>query len=484
MSDANFPPLTEVTTPRWLSRRMLALAAAAILTAGCALVCAGALLTALLQSPSPQPVTIIVGDTAQQAETRAATVADLLNELGITLNAGDDVSPPLDNPIAPNLLVRVERSRPVTITVDDVPQTVQTTFDSPFDILKSAGVAVGPFDRVRIDGTTATLSQMLVWPVPVTHIQVQHAVAVQIDDGGQQRTIQTTSATVGEALFEAGVTLYLADTVTPDINTALTGDTTITIQRSRPVTIIADGVSLETRSQGTTVASALADAGVTLLGLDYSIPAEASPLRPGMHIRVIRVTETVEARQDVLPFETVYQADSNLELDQRQVLQEGQNGIQQTNIRIRYENGIEVSRQEESSTIASEPVNRVITYGTRIVLRVIDTPEGPREYWRRLRMYATIYYPEALGGDNVTATGRRLTKGVVASDPKVIPYDTQLYVPDYGVGVMADTGMPTPRLWIDLGYDDDNWIPWSRWVDVYLLTPVPETINYFLPYSD
>lgn len=463
---------------------MVALITAALLVVGCAVVCVGALLTALLQSAPPLPVTIIVGSTARQAVTHAATVADLLNEAGVAVNAGDNVTPPLSSPITPHLLVRVERSRPVTITVDGVPQTLQTTFANPFDILKSVGVTVGAYDRVQVDGTAASLIQLLVWPVPATQINVQHAATVRINDGSRERTIQTTSATIGEALFEAGVTLYLADTVTPDINTPITGDTTVTIQRSRPVTIIADGVSLETRSQGTTVASALTDAGVTLLGLDYSIPAEDSPLRPGMHIRVIRVTETVEARQDVIPFETVYQADANLELDQRRVLQEGQNGIRRTNIRIRYENGSEVSREEESSAVVSEPVNRVVAYGTRIVLRTIDTPEGPREYWRKLRMYATIYYPEALGGDATTATGRKLTKGVVASDPDVIPYGTQLYVPDYGVGVMADTGMPTSRLWIDLGYDDDNWIPWSRWVEVYLLTPVPEEINYLLPYTD
>jgi hypothetical protein len=31
-----------------------------------------------------------------------------------------------------------------------------------------------------------------------------------------------------------------------------------------------------------------------------------------------------------------------------------------------------------------------------------------------------------------------------------------------------------------LGYDDDNLVLWYRWVDVYLLTPVPERINYIL----
>jgi 3D (Asp-Asp-Asp) domain-containing protein len=126
-------------------------------------------------------------------------------------------------------------------------------------------------------------------------------------------------------------------------------------------------------------------------------------------------------------------------------------------------------------------VNHIIGYGTNIVLRTIDTPEGPRQYWRRLRMYATSYHPAALGGDNVTATGRILTKGIVASDPRVIAYGNTLYIPGYGEGVMADTGSARSGLWIDLGYDDANWVSWSRWVDVYLLAPVPDNIRYLLP---
>jgi 3D (Asp-Asp-Asp) domain-containing protein len=57
-----------------------------------------------------------------------------------------------------------------------------------------------------------------------------------------------------------------------------------------------------------------------------------------------------------------------------------------------------------------------------------------------------------------------------------------LYVEGYGVGVAADTGAPRSyRLWIDLGYDDASWINWHRYVDVYLLTPVPQNIVYMLP---
>ncbi len=268
----------------------------------------------------------------------------------------------------------------------------------------------------------------------------------------------------------------------PNSDTAIAANMTIAIHRSSPISIVADGVTLETRTQGHTVADGLTSAGVTLMGLDYSIPDEESVLQPGIVIRVIRVTEQIEVEQTVIPFETVYQADGGLELDQQIVAQEGQNGIQQTNIRVRYENGVEVSREAESTAVATEPINRVVSYGTNVVIRTLDTPDGPVQYWRHLRLYATSYHPAALGGDDVTATGRRLTKGIVGIDPTVIPYGTQLYVPGYGVGIAADTGGPrSTRLWIDLGYDDENWVSWSKPVDVYLLTPIPAEIDYILP---
>ncbi len=128
-----------------------------------------------------------------------------------------------------------------------------------------------------------------------------------------------------------------------------------------------------------------------------------------------------------------------------------------------------------------EAVNEVVAYGTAIVLRTVETPDGPREYWRRIRMYATSYRP--VDGDNVTGTGEILRKGIVAVVPGVIPYFTEVYVPGYGIGLVADSGggLPNSDLWIDLGYSEDDYQSWHQYVDVYLLTPVPERINYILP---
>jgi 3D (Asp-Asp-Asp) domain-containing protein len=255
----------------------------------------------------------------------------------------------------------------------------------------------------------------------------------------------------------------------------------VSIRRASPITIIADGVSLETRTRGDTVSDALADGGVALMGLDYAIPGEDARVVPGMSIRVIRVTEDVLLEQEHIPYETVFQPDDMLELDQRRLAQAGQNGITRTHIRVRYEDGVEVSRESETTTVVQEATDEIVAYGTMIVLRTVGTPDGPREYWRRIRMYATSYHP--VNGDNITGTGEILRKGIVAVVPGTIPYFTEVYVPGYGIGLVADSGggLPNSDLWIDLGYTEDDYVSWHEYVDVYLLTPVPERINYILP---
>lgn len=476
------PPLSPAVTRPFRYRALLAALVSLLALLACALVC-GAVLTLNLLQPQPtKPATVIVAGIGYQIQTSSQTVGDLLREFSIPLNTGDTVSPAPEATVVAGTVVRVERARIVTVTVDGVAQPVNTVFTNPMDILRASGVTVGAKDHVLVDGTLTDTADLLVWPVPVTAITVQRAVPVQIIDGNQSTSIETTAPTVGEALFEAGTTLFLADEVQPSLNEPITPDLVISIHRSQPISVVADGVTLETRTQGATVADALIGAGVILNGLDYAIPTEDSPLQPGMSIRVIRVTEKVEVEQAVLGFEVVYQPDPAMELDQKVILQEGQKGIQETNIRIRYENGVEVGRTPEETVLARAPINRIIAYGTNIVLRTIDTPDGPREYWRVLRMYTTSYHPAALGGDDVTATGRKLTKGVVGINPKIIPYDTQVYVAGYGIGIAGDTGGPRKfALWIDLGYDDANWVSWSKYSDVYLLTPLPANIVYLLP---
>ncbi len=427
-------------------------------------------------------VTVVADGAAQTIQTPPATVADALKIAGVALNDGDRIAPALDTLLEENLVIRIARARSVFLMVDGETTPLWTPLTNPAEILASAGVQVGSEDSVQIDGTESDFDALSQWPVPASNIVVRHAVTLRLHDEDGTRTLQTTGGTVGEALFEAGITLYLTDITTPDLNTPLTGDLDVTITRASPIEILADGEVIRTRSRGATVAAALADAEVALSGMDYAIPAESTPLQPGITIRIIRVREEIESEQQPIPFETVYQADATIELDQEQVTQQGQAGVQETRVRVRYENGIAVQRSEAETVVVTAPVNRVIGYGTNVVIRTIDTPDGPREYWRVLRMYVTSYHPAALGGDSTTATGHTVQRGIVGSDPRVLPYGTQIYVPSYGVGEVQDTGGPRSMpLWVDLGYSDADYRGWYGYHDVYILTPVPPNIDYTLP---
>ncbi|MGH2521004.1 MAG: G5 domain-containing protein [Anaerolineales bacterium] len=317
------------------------------------------------------------------------------------------------------------------------------------------------------------------------------AVSVSVLDSAaaSPAQIQTNALTVGEALWGAGYRLYLADEVSPSADALVTDSLTVTINRARPVALLADGQTLLTRTRRALVGKVLDDAGLALVGEDYTVPALDQPVPPDGVIRVVRVREEILTEQQVIPFETVYQARADWEIDTVQQLQPGVNGITQRRVRVRYEDGVEVGRVDEGQVMAQAPAARVVGYGTNIVLRTLDTPDGPVEYWRSYTMYATAYAAKFLGRPpgspsyGRTASGKILTKGLVAIDRRYIPFGTRMYVPGYGFAEAADTGGGVKGRWIDLGYDDWNYQSWHQVVTVYFLTPIPppDQIAWIIP---
>jgi len=400
----------------------------------------------------------------------------------IVLETGDSVSVPLDTPLRDGLLVSLDRAQTVAVTADGQTNILRTTQMIPEAILQEAGVQITPGDRVFIDGTltdNATLDQPA---KTIANIMIRRATPVRIRDGDTWLDHPATGDTVGEALYEANVEVFEGDTVTPALTAPLTPDMQIIVDRSRPLTIMVDGERIQTRSSAATINAALTEAGVTLSGLDYTIPAGENPVVPNTNIRVIRVTENLVTEQETIAYETLYLADADMTLDTRRVSQAGQNGVIDRTFRVRYENGIEIERNLESEIEVQSVQDQIISYGTNVVIRTADTPDGPVEYWRKLRVYATSYHPAALGGDNITSIGMELRKGIIGIDPDIIPYRTNMYVPGYGQGIAADTGAPRHNpYWIDLGYSDEDWVNWYGWIDIYLLPPVPADVTYLLP---
>ena len=231
---------------------------------------------------------------------------------------------------------------------------------------------------------------------------------ILIQDERAEQSLLTDALTVGAALQAGGVSITVADLVEPPMDALVTDATVIRITRAHPLTIDADGVQLQHYSSRSTVGAVLADARISLLGGDYSEPAAAAALPADGVIRVVRVSEQQLVEYAPLPFGALTQPAPELELDQSALLQAGANGLLAKRVRILFADGVEVSRTALQQWTARAPLPRISGYGTAITVRTVDTPDGPVEYWRAVRMYATSYSPARTGhaaGSN-TRSGR------------------------------------------------------------------------------
>ncbi|MCP4417826.1 MAG: DUF348 domain-containing protein [Chloroflexi bacterium] len=433
--------------------------------------------------------TIYIDESPPQTITGSFdTVAEVLAAAGIETRAEDLVVPGLAETAVSSTGIQIIQATAVTLRSETGTRTVWTRQPTIGVLLAEAGLQPQRTDQIFADGIAVPFGALDQTPLPQM-LEIGRFVTITILDGGQQQTVRTATQTVGEALSEAGIEVYGSDGVEPPLGSWLQPDTIIEVQRSFPLTIATDGRIIQIRSHHTDVLDVLAKAGIGLVGFDYTIPSTDTPVKANDTIQIIRVTEDFRLIDEPISFQTLWQASAELDLDTTAVVSNGLPGIQRQRIRVRYENGVEVSQTIDGEWVARQPINQVIGYGTRITIQTVSTPEGPLEYWRVTRMRVTSYTAASSGKApdhpqyGITASGVAAGTGVVAIDRSVVPFRSYVYVPGYGKAFAGDTGGGVRGRWIDLGYDEDEYASWSGYVDVYYLTPVPpaEDINYLLP---
>lgn len=388
------------------------------------------------------------------------------------------------------LLIGCQPSTPQTLTIIDGENilSLQTDERVPSAILAEAGIILAPEDRILVNGLHVS-PELPITNYPFT-LQLRRAVPITLSTSQGQQTIQTSAFTVGEALQEAGIQLRAADSIDPPLNSPILqfSDSPITIYElpATNLTITSNGKTIATTSSAQTVGEALAEAGIPLVGGDYSIPSENEALPPDGNIKVVRVSESVLLAQKPIPFTSELIASAEVPLDQTQILQPGETGLTMQRIRVRYEDGVEVARVTEDETVVRPPKNRVLGYGTKIEIQTAVVDGVTIEYWRAVQMYITSYSPCRSGGDRCytgTSSGATVKKGVVGMryDWYLAMGGQPLYIPGYGFATVEDVcGGCVGKPWIDVAYSDNDYVPWSSWVTVYFLTPVPPNVIYVL----
>ena len=211
------------------------------------------------------------------------------------------------------------------------------------------------------------------------------------------------------------------------------------------------------------------------------------------------VTTYEELIVDLLPYDTLRQADPDLLLGEEQVVQAGVQGAVSARSRVVTDPDGSLSITSMGTTV-SQPVDEIVAYGTQVgpvtqswlsvtddVLTHIDanadgsgtltTASGQElAYTQVLSCKATAYTTQRQSWKK-TATGTTARVGAIAVDPRVIPYGTRMFIVSadgsitYGVATAEDCGGNIKGNRIDLFFDTYNeCISFGvRACDVYLL---------------
>ncbi|HEV2121808.1 MAG TPA: 3D domain-containing protein, partial [Chloroflexota bacterium] len=234
-----------------------------------------------------------------------------------------------------------------------------------------------------------------------------------------------------------------------------------------------------------------AEADVLLGPLDRVEPAADEAVPAHGTVRVVRVREEEQIESRLIPFKTQTQYSNDLAPGARYRLRAGTPGLIERSTKVVLEDGVEVRRSVAAETLVRDVVDEVYVAGRTprppvslpdLALPAVPLAPGlPADLpvKRVMNMVATAYDPGPISTGKspghpaygITATGMRATHGVVAVDPRVIPFYTRLYIPGYGYAVAADTGGAIIGNRIDLFYPTyHEAVQWGRrTVQVYIL---------------
>ena len=441
---------------------------------------------ALVYVGTAHQVTLAEDGAERTIFTHAATVGGALRGAGVQHAMEDFLQPAADTSLRGLDRIEYRHARTVLVQTPDESQWVTTAAVSPADILATAGLRVYPADRLWADGVPVSGPTSPLEHVP-QRLRLERGRTLTLSQPTGTIVVHSSASTLGEALIDAGFALRQGDSIVPQAQTPLAALASADFRAARPIRISVDGIELEAMAAGPTVGQALVQAGVSLAGLDRSEPAASEIVPTSGEVTVARVREDVLVEQAPVPPTTKPEFSADLELDTREVIDPGAYGMQAKRVRVRYEDGVEVSRVAEGEWRAIEPKERVVAYGTKIVLKTLDTESGPIQYYRAVPVYATSYSPCRSAADRCypgTSSGKPVQRGVIAVTRAwyyALGWGIPVYVPGYGTATIEDMCGGCRGLWIDLGYSDEDWVTWGGYTTIYFTAPIPPDVPTIFP---
>jgi len=287
-----------------------------------------------------------------------------------------------------------------------------------------------------------------------------------ITDGSRVITYTTSATDPRTILGEAGLQLDENDTYTTQSG-IVTSE--ITVHRCQNISINYCGEEMTAASHGETVEELLCRLNLSLEETDHISHSLTDETHNGMRLCIDRIIRQEQTYSTALPHGTVYCYDPNLPTGMEEVIVEGVDGELLCTADVTYINGLESSRNVLSQTVLCNSVDEVIALGTGLAAAPASNADLPiitedqiilpngevLSYVSSTTGRATAYYNQG-----TTATGTVAQEGVVAVDPRFIPFGTRMFIITndgeyvYGIATAEDAGDSNI-----LGNRVDLWLP-------------------------
>ena len=337
------------------------------------------------------------------------------------------------------------------VICDEQSQKVWSFTDDTRLIIGRSGIRAGEDDKIILDYFDADIKESIIL------ITKPHDVLIY--DEGKLTKIVTVSGTVGDAIEKSGIKLKDGDKLSIGKKVPITENTKLDIYRAFTVTLVCDGREQKIRTTDCTVKELLSKAGVRLNEDDIVSLKLSKELKKNTKLQVKRVTYKEVKKTVDVDYETTVKYDDSMYEEQVYVKREGKKGKQVKYYKKKYIDGKYDSKELVKTEITKEPVSKIVVWGSKpslyggnVAKRVIsdltppykidmDENNRPVKYKKKIVGKATAYCT-----GTVTSTGRRAQEGVVAVDPREIPYGSKLYIVSsdnryvYGYAIAGDTG--------------------------------------------
>jgi len=291
---------------------------------------------------------------------------------------------------------------------------------------------------------------------------------VSVNFNGELIELTTDEITVEEALLDAGIKLEDNMIVSCDTNALMSTVDSIDITQKNETVLSVPGISYE-----------FPEISYQPADFESINVADRSDIETMTSVDTQAPTAKIETSYEIVEwteeFETEYRADNSMYEGNSKVVQQGVNGIRTVKYVIKKIDGQIISKDLVTSEVTTEPVNKIVIYGTK---QQTVTGKGKAiPYTKVYSSFKATAYTACEKWGHATASGMYAQVGVIAVDPSVIPMGTKVYIEgingagDYGYAIAGDTGGSIKGNIIDLYKNSES--ECNRWgvkyVNIYVL---------------